>query len=845
MTGPNPGLAGSLDDPMLMHNLPAQATSFVGRTSEIGEIRELLLRSRLVTLTGPGGVGKTRLAVQTAAEMLDGSGSGVWLAELAGLSDPGLVVSAVAAAAGVQEAPNRPVLDTLVAALRTKELLVILDNCEHVISACMSLADTVMRACSKVHVLATSREPLGVAGEHVYRVPSLSLPTESELAAGETGLLGCESIRLFLDRALAHQPAFRLEPGTAAAVASVCRQLDGIPLAIELAAARLRSLSIADIERRLDDRFKLLTGGYRSALPRHQTLRALIDWSYDLLGETERGVLCRVSAFVGSFDLAAAEQVASADDVRPDEILDVIAALVDKSLIQLEPAGPSVRYRLLETVRRYAAERLCERGSDDEQATRDRHATVFLRLAESAAQHLGGPQEDGWRDRLETDNANLSASFHYLAGRPDRGDDLLKLAETLYRYSVTRGAISEHLGMLRLALDHSAAQQPTAARARALLATASALVRVGGSRREGLELQRASLKIARSLAEPGLAEPGLAEPSLAEPGLTASILASLSGNIVMLDDSPAAAAEALELAEEAVLLNRSTGSPGELARALKARAAVHSFAERYEQACRDGAEAAGLFLATDARKWLSRTLNNLASDEIALDRLDAAQQHLQTALPYAAEGSDTQNLSYVLGNLALVYLLRGEPAAARGPALEALKNISTDEKRVLLSSVLYLALCYAALGEPGTAAVLHGVVYGMEASLEPLDRRLRDADCHRLASLLGAEAFEVSLGQGRALQSADQVLSFLLTGSGSADQARQAPPGLGKLSGREQQLVTLVAQGHTDAQIAGQLYISVRTVHSHLDRIRDKTGCRRRADMTRLALQSGLIGGPD
>jgi predicted ATPase/DNA-binding CsgD family transcriptional regulator len=834
MTGPIPGLAGSLDDPMLMHNLPAQATSFVGRTSEIGEIRELLIRSRLVTLTGPGGVGKTRLAVQTAAEMLDGSGSGVWLAELADLDDPGLVVSAVAAAAGVQEAPNRPVLDTLVAALRTKELLVILDNCEHVISACMSLADTVMRACSKVHVLATSREPLGVAGEHVYRVPSLSLPTESELAAGETALLGCESIRLFLDRARAHQPAFRLEPGTAAAVASVCRQLDGIPLAIELAAARLRSLSIADIERRLDDRFKLLTGGYRSALPRHQTLRALIDWSYDLLGEAERGVLCRVSAFVGSFDLAAAEQVAS-DDGRPDEILDVIAALVDKSLIQLEPVGPSVRYRLLETVRRYAAERLRERGSDDEQATRGRHATVFLRLAESAAQRLGGPEEDGWRDRLEADNANLSASFHYLAGRPDRGDDLLKLAETLYRYSVTRGAISEHLGMLRLALDHSAAQQPTAARARALLATASALVRVGGSRREGLELQRASLKIARSLAEPGLAEPGL----------TASILASLSGSIVMLDDSPAAAAEALELAEEAVLLSRSTGSPGELARALKARAAVHSFAERYELACRDGAEAAGLFLATDARKWFSRTLNNLASDEIALDRLDAAQQHLQTALPYAAEGSDTQNLSYVLGNLALVHLLRGEPAAARGPAMEALKNISTDEKRVLLSSVLYLALCYAALGEPETAAVLHGVVYGMQASLEPLDRRLRDADCHRLASLLGAEAFEVSLGQGRALKSADQVLSFLLTGSGSADQARQAPPELGKLSGREQQLVTLVAQGHTDAQIAGQLYISVRTVHSHLDRIRDKTGCRRRADMTRLALRAGLIGGPD
>jgi len=806
---------------MFLHNLPAQATSFVGRASELGEIRDLLIRSRLVTLTGPGGVGKTRLAVRAASEMLDGSGDGVWLAELAALTDPGLVAPVVAAAVGVEEAPDRPVLDTLLEALRARELLIVLDNCEHVISACMNLADAVLRACGKVHLLATSREPLGVAGEHVYRVPSLTLPTAGQLAGGGKALAGCEAVRLFLDRASAHQPAFVLDETTAAAVASVCGQLDGMPLALELAAARLRSLAIADIERRLDDRFRLLTGGYRSALPRQQTLRALVDWSYDLLSEAERSVLRRVAAFAGAFDLAAAEEVAAAEDAGAGEILDIIASLVDKSLLQLEPSGSSVRYRLLDTVRHYAAERLSERGAADEQATRDRHAAVFLRLAGSAAQHLERPDEAIWRDRLETDNANLGASFRHLAGQASRGDDLLRLAETLYRFSITRGAIQEHLGMLRTALGHPGAQQPTSARARALLATASALVRAGGDRGEARDLQHQSLVIARGLGEPSL---------------TASILASLSGSIVMTDDSPAAIAEASGLAEEAATLSRSTGSPDQIARALKARSAVHSFAERYEEACRDGTEAAELFRSTGNWQWLSRTLNNLASDEIALGRFDDAQRHLHEALPYAAEDDDISNLPYVLGNLSLVHLLRGDPAAAREPALESLRNIQTDERRILSSTTLYLALCHSAADQPETAAVLHGAVEQM-GPLEPLDRRLRDEDYRKLTALLGAQALESRLGEGRTLKSAEEVLRYVVNAS---PPAPPGPPGLAQLSTRERQLVTLVAQGHTDVQIAGQLFISVRTVRSHLDRIRDKTGCRRRADLTRLALQAGL-----
>jgi predicted ATPase/DNA-binding CsgD family transcriptional regulator len=815
---------GSLDDAALSHNLPSQTTSFVGRLGELGAVRVLLAQARIVTLTGAGGVGKTRLAIQAAADLLDEYEDGVWLVELAAITDPELVAPAVAAALGVAEAPDRPVLDTLVAALRARELLLIIDNCEHMLAACRTLAYAIARNCRGIRLLTTSREPLGVDGEHLYRVPSLSLPTGADLADGGKGQLTCEAVRLFVDRATAHQPAFQLDENAGTAVVSICRQLDGIPLAIELAAARLRSLTVGDIESRLDDRFRLLTGGYKSALPRQQTLRALIDWSYDLLADAERSVLRRLSAFAGTFDLAAAEEVAAADDVGADEVLDVVGSLVDKSLVQLEASGPSVRYRLLDTVRHYAAQRLAA-SPEDERATRDRHATLFLRLADSAAEHFERPDEAAWQDRLEVDNTNLGLAFHYLVTRTADGTDLLRLAETLYRFSVTRGAIQEHLGLLRIALAHPGAQQPTAARAQALLATSSALVRSGGGRQEARELQYAALAIARELGEPCL---------------TARVLANLSGSIVMASSSPEAVAEATELAEEGVTLSRSACGAEQLAAALRARSAVHSFAERYEAACRDGQEAAELFRTAANTKGLARVLNNLACDELALGRLDEAEQHLQEALVCSRQA--TSNTSFVLGNLALVHLLRGDPASAREPALEALRSIQTDEKSVLRSGTLYLALYHSAAGELETASVLHGAVDGMGPLPEPLDRRLREEDRQHLADVLGTAAFESRLPEGRLLKTTEDVLGYVNAVARSQEAAE--PPGLARLSTRERQLVALVAQGRTDAQIATELYISIRTVRSHLDRIRDKSGCRRRADLTRLALEGGLVSEP-
>jgi predicted ATPase/DNA-binding CsgD family transcriptional regulator len=812
--------SGSLNGAALPHNLPTHTASFVGRSGELTEIKVLLTKARILTLTGTGGVGKTRLAVQAAAGLLDEWGDGVWMAEFAALDDPDLVAPTVAAVVGVMEAPDRLVLDTLVEALRTRELLLILDNCEHVLEACRSLAHAIARNCPKVRLLATCREPLGVDGEYLYRVPSLSLPTAAELAQGEQGLKNCEAVRLFVDRAAVHQPKFRLDESTCAATASICRQLDGIPLAIELAAARLRSLAVADIESRLDDRFRLLTGGYKSALPRQQTLRALIDWSYDLLDDAERSVLRRLSAFAGTFDLAAAEEVTVASDVSAAAVLDIVASLVDKSLVQCEPSGPSARYQLLETVRHYAARKL-EDTPEDERATRGRHATLFLRLADSAAEHFERPDEAAWRDRLEADNANLGVAFHHLARRGS-GDDLLRLAETLYRFSNTRGAIQEHLGLLRTALDHPSAQRPAAARAQALLAASSALVLTGGRRQEARQLQRASLSIARQLGQPCL---------------TARALASLSASIVMSSSTPEALAEAFEVADEAVTLSRSACSADRLAGALRARSAVHSFAERYEEAVRDGAEAADLFRVADNSKGLARVLNNLGCDETALGRLDDAQRHLEEALRNSLDG--TYNTAFVYGNLALVHLLRGDPGSARGPALEALRSISSEERHVLSSCALYLAIYYSAAGEPGIAAVLHGALDEMAPLLEPLDRRMREADRKRLAGLLGAADLESRLGEGRVIKTAEQVLTYV---AAALPDAAAEPASLAQLSNRERELVALVAQGKTDAQIATQLYISIRTVRSHLDRIRDKSGCRRRADLTRLAGEAGLIG---
>jgi non-specific serine/threonine protein kinase len=375
----------------------------------------------------------------------------VWLVELAPLADPGLVPKVVAAVLGVGEEPGRPQLDTLVDVLRPKRLLLLLDNCEHLLEACARLADALLRACPHLQVLATSREALGITGEVTWRVPSLTLPAgpavhtvhQLEGPIPVEGLAQSEAVRLFLDRAAVVQPRFAVTSQTAPAVAIICQRLDGIPLAIELAAARVRALSVDQLATRLEDRFRLLTGGSRTALERQQTLRAAVDWSYDLLTEPERLVFRRLAAFAGGFTLEAAEAVGAGAELAPDDILDLLTRLVDKSLVTAEALPEeTTRYRLLETLRQYAQQKLV--AAEEVEAVRTRHAAYYLALAEQAAPALLGPQQVAWLDRLEREHDNLRLALAWLAERGAQGgaeaaEAALHMGTALTRFWVDRG----------------------------------------------------------------------------------------------------------------------------------------------------------------------------------------------------------------------------------------------------------------------------------------------------------------------------------------------------------------------------------------------------------------------
>ena len=489
------------------NNLPVQLTSFVGRVHELSEVKRSLDTTHLLTLTGPGGTGKTRLSLQVAAEVLDAFGDGAWLVELAPLSDPALLTQTVAAALGVREQPGRPISDTLSDYLRAKNLLLILDNCEHLIEACAQLANTLLRTCPHLRILTSSRESLGIAGETSYRVPSLSVPDWRQANAYEV-ILENDCVRLFVDRAVAAQNRFRLTEKNAGAIAQICSRLDGIPLAIELAAARVKVFSPEQIAARLDDRFRLLTGGSRTALPRQQTLRALIDWSYDMLPKAEQVLLRRLSVFAGGWTFEAAEGVCEGIEdgetrgggdqqkepvaashiprgpIASDDVLDSLTHLVDKSLVAADEQGQDVRYRLLETIRQYARGKLLESG--ESAPLRDRHLDFFVKLAEEAEPKLESAEEFEWMSRLEPDHDNLRAALEW--GFDNQPDLALRLSGALMFFWNQKGFASEGRGWLEAALrqveslpaaEGEMARSRLAARGKALAGMALELITLG------------------------------------------------------------------------------------------------------------------------------------------------------------------------------------------------------------------------------------------------------------------------------------------------------------------------------------------------------------------------------
>ncbi len=461
----------SLDS--MPNNLPIQLTTFVGREREIEEVKLLLVPgsgqeamgagsaphpqegTRLLTLTGPGGTGKTRLMLQVAAQLLDVYPDGVWLVELAPIADAQLVPQAVATALGIRESAGGTPTEMIIDRLRPKRTLLLLDNCEHVVERCARLVMLLISACPHLSMLASSREALGIGGEVPYRVPSLSLP-EPRTVSGLDKLLEYEGVKLFVERARVAEPSFALTEQNADAVTEICRRLDGIPLAIELAAARVRVLSVEQIAARLDDRFRLLTGGSRTAMPRQQTLQAAMDWSYDLLSDDERALLRRLSVFMGGWDLEAAEAICSTEGIQGLDVLDLLSRLIDKSLVVVEQeveGGQKVRYRLLETVRQYASVKLMETGETE--PVRDTHLDYFLRLSQETEQKVTSSQAKAGLDRLEGEHDNLRAALEWSLSRGEEkaAGKALHLSGALGKFWYWRGYLNEGRQWLERAIE--------------------------------------------------------------------------------------------------------------------------------------------------------------------------------------------------------------------------------------------------------------------------------------------------------------------------------------------------------------------------------------------------------
>ena len=485
--------------PARPYNLPAQLTSFVGRVRETAEVTRLIVGAsgnassgtRLLTLTGPGGTGKTRLALQVAAGLMGHFIDGVWLVELAALSDPSLVPQTVITAMGLINTAGQPPLELLTRFLGPKQALLLLDNCEHLVVACAELADALLRVCPRLHILATSREGLRLIGETTWLVPTLSVPSLDGGNSGSSTVAALgqyESVKLFVERARTVAPAFGLTEQNAAAVAQLCHRLDGIPLAIELAAARTRLLPVEQLLDRVQDRFHLLTGGSRTALPRQQTLRALVDWSYDLLSPQERLLFDRLSVFAGGWTLEAAEEVCAdgaggrkvggrGAALRSDEIVDLLGHLLEKSMVVGEASTDgTARYRLLETLRQYGQERLTQGPEAAVDSLRTRHATYFVAFGEQLAVGVRGPDQLKWADRFEIELDNIRAGLDWgkaADAPPDRVDLGLRLAAALYIPSMRRGYSRETRRHLESLLAQRSAQRPTRTRARALFAFGS------------------------------------------------------------------------------------------------------------------------------------------------------------------------------------------------------------------------------------------------------------------------------------------------------------------------------------------------------------------------------------
>ena len=660
------------------HNLPIHLSTFIGREREIETVKQLLSTSRLVTITGAGGSGKTRLALQVAAHLLATFADGVWLVELASLSEPALVPQAVISALDIREQPGRHLTEVLSGYLRPRQMLLILDNCEHLIDACAALAETLLRTCPHLRILATSREAIGITGESAWMVPSLSVPNPARLPAPGAELVSTlkqyEAVQLFLDRTAAVQPTFTLTARNATAVAQICHHLDGIPLAIELAAARMRALSVAQIAARLDDRFNLLTVGSRTALPRQQTLRATIDWSYELLPEAECKLLCRLSVFINGWTLAAAEQVGSDKAIQKNQILDLLTRLVDKSLVIMEEQKKGARYHMLETIRRYSWEKLPEL---EEPATiRQRHLAYFVSLAEAAEAKLRGAKQVVWLDQLEVEHDNLRAALEWSLSRGEV-ELSLRLAGSLWLFWYLRGYWREGREWLQRTLAERGGEETAPARIKALCGAgwlADESGREAPLYEEGLVLARpvndswAAAFCLRGLgamaANQGNREQAMA---LLDESLVlfreikdswGIALARFNQGWVIFEQNKYQRAE--RVWQESLSLFRQSGDRWGMAVSLGALGLIARLGNDYERATSLSKESLSLFQELADKAGIAQSLLRLAHVALRRDEFEQAATLFREAIDLQKELGYTTNIAYSFDMLGLIACYQGD-----------------------------------------------------------------------------------------------------------------------------------------------------------------------------------------
>ncbi len=593
------------------NNLPQQVTTFLGREREQAEVKTSLAKSRLLTLTGIGGIGKTRLSLQVAADVVNDYPDGVWFVELAPINDGNLVPQAIASVIGVKDETGLTLSDALVAYVRDRKLLLVLDNCEHVVSACAEVAKRLLQASRGVRIMTSTREPLNIAGESIYTVPPLSVPRHDARVSVDS-MLQFEATRFFAERASVMQPSFAVTQHNVASVAEICRRLDGIPLALELAAARVRTLSVEQIAARVNDRFQLLTHGDRTAEPRQQTLRAMIDWSHDLLSDSEKIVLRRLAVFAGGWTLEAAEAVASGGSIERSEVLDLLGELVDKSLVAID--STEGRYRLLEIVRQYAHENLVRLDEADD--ARTRQLQYFLEFAERAEPELFGGRPGAWLERLDAERENLLLA-HSWCVREQSGQHPLRLTNALKVYWITRGQLGLSYRLTLQALAHAQASARDALRCRGLF-NAGQVCYFMGRCDDAVGFLDDSLAIARELGS----QEGV-ERALSLLGFAALGCSDFVG--------------ARRYIEEALALARTHGDKREIAAVTNGLAQFHRMVGELDAAKPLYEEALGLALEIGDREVVAVAELNLAMVAIDLHEVDDARQMLRDAIAIARE----------------------------------------------------------------------------------------------------------------------------------------------------------------------------------------------------------------